>query len=535
MRPSRRERRDRRAKQPKEEERPVSGWQRPPDSTDKQQVIAAQKKLNMGFDCRAGYGRRRDQTDLRAIEAREQARYEALARRKEREARPKKPIQKRLRPLLRGCKPERVMIGKRPVNFPPKSKTVFPPLRSNWEDYGPAKMPTRYNEHVGESEVRIAPMSLMARQIMREELLRKRSTSPAKSSSSKGSPGKPRNRRSASPAKSSSSKGSPGKPKVGTGSIYDVLDRREPEGEVMEATLPDGRRVRVRVPPGALVVDARQSGVEVVDAPRTPSPRTPSPRRVRPVADDDLRVPGASPPPQPLLGRVVDGGPPMPLVAADDMRVPGASPPPQPLIADDDLRAPGDTPKPQPLLTWDATDGPPLPSVADDDLRVPGDTPKPRPLIADDDLRIPGASGPPRPLMADDGRRPRGDSMQDRPLTFNSSDDDRRMRGDSPPPQPLMAHQGPRRPQTPGAPLAQRAASPSPEDFVTIWDAAAPATPRQAAFDDERPRRRRAPDPPPEPPLVWKNDRPKRSKTARRRARRLEGLPDVIRRQANKF
>ena len=27
------------------------------------------------------------------------------------------------------------------------------------------------------------------------------------------------------------------------------------------------------------------------------------------------------------------------------------------------------------------------------------------------------------------------------------------MRGDSPPPQPLMAHQGPRRPQTPGAPL----------------------------------------------------------------------------------
>ena len=86
MRPSRRERRDRRAKQPKEEERPVSGWTRPPDSTDKQQVIAAQKKLNMGFDCRAGYGRRRDQTDLRAIEAREQARYEALARRKEREA-----------------------------------------------------------------------------------------------------------------------------------------------------------------------------------------------------------------------------------------------------------------------------------------------------------------------------------------------------------------------------------------------------------------------------------------------------------------
>ena len=173
--------------------------------------------------------------------------------------------------------------------------------------------------------------------------------------------------------------------------------------------------------------------------------------------------------------------------------------------------------------------------INDDDLRVPGDTPKPRPLIADDDLRIPGASGPPRPLMADDGRRPRGDSMQDRPLTFNSSDDDRRMRGDSPPPQPLMAHQGPRRPQTPGAPLAQRAASPSPEDFVTIWDTAQPATPRQAAFDDDRPRRRRAPDPPPEPPLVWKNDRPKRSKTARRRARRLEGLPDVIRRQANKF
>ena len=206
-----------------------------------------------------------------------------------------------------------------------------------------------------------------------------------------------------------------------------------------------------------------------------------------------------------------------------------------PLVAADDMRVPGDTPKPQPLLTWDATDGPPLPSVAADDLRVPGDTPKPRPLIADDDLRIPGASGPPRPLMADDGRRPRGDSMQDRPLTFNSSDDDRRMRGDSPPPQPLMAHQGPRRPQTPGAPLAQRAASPSPEDFVTIWDAAQPATPRQAAFDDERPRRRRALDPPPEPPLVWKNDRPKRSKTARRRARRLEGLPDVIRRQANKF
>ena len=487
MRPSRRERRDRRAKQPKEEERPVSGWVRPPDSTDKERQIAAQKRLNMGFDCRAGYGRRRDQTDLRAIEAREQARYEALARRKEREAQPKKPTQKRLRPLLRGCKPERVMIGKRPVNFPPKSKTVFPPLRSNWEDYGPAKMPTRYNEHVGESEVRIAPMSLMARQILREELLRnRRLASPAKSSSSKGSPGKPtRNRRSASPAKSSSSKGSPGKPTGGTGSIYDVLDRRdEPEGEVMEATLPDGRRVRVRVPPGALVVDARHPGVEVVDAPRTPSPRTPSPRT--PVADDDLRVPGASPPPQPLLGRVVDGGP-------------------------------------------------SIPSIADDDLRVPGDTPKPRPLIADDDLRIPGASGPPRPLMADDGRRPRGDSMQDRPLTFESSDDDRRMRGDSPPPQPLMAHQGPRRPQTPGAPLARRAASPSPEDFVTIWDAAQPATPRQAAFDDDRPRRRRAPDPPPEPPLVWKNDRPKRSKTARRRARRLEGLPDIIRRQANKF
>jgi hypothetical protein len=70
---------------------------------------------------------------------------------------------------------------------------------------------------------------------------------------------------------------------------------------------------------------------------------------------------------------------------------------------------------------------------------------------------------------------------------------------------------------------------------VTIWDAAAPATPRQAALDDVfvAPRRRQAP--PPEPPLVWKNDRPKRSKTARRRARRLEGLPDVIRRQANKF
>ena len=49
------------------------------------------------------------------------------------------------------------------------------------------------------------------------------------------------------------------------------------------------------------------------------------------------------------------------------------------------------------------------------------------------------------------------------------------------------------------------------------------------------PRRRRAPDPPPEPPLVWKNDRPKRSKTARRRARRLERLPDIIRSQANKF
>ena len=59
MRPSRRERRDRRAKQPKEEERPVSGWVRPPDSTDKERQIAAQKKLNMGFDCRAGYGRRR--------------------------------------------------------------------------------------------------------------------------------------------------------------------------------------------------------------------------------------------------------------------------------------------------------------------------------------------------------------------------------------------------------------------------------------------------------------------------------------------
>ena len=275
----------------------------------------------------------------------------------------------------------------------------------------------------------------------------------------------------------------------------------------MEATLPDGRRVRVRVPPGALVVDARQSGVEVVEAPRTPSPRTPSPRRVRPVADDDLRVPGASPPPQPLLGRVVDGGPPMPLISDDDVRVPG-------------------------------------PLIAADDLRVPGDTPKPRPLIADDDLRIPGASGPPRPLMADDGRRPRGDSMQDRPLTFESSDDDRRVRGDSPPPQPLMAADRPRRPQTPGAPLmaagspGRRPASPSPEDFVTIWDAAQPATPRQAAFDDDvfvAPRRRRAPDPPPEPPLVWKNDRPKRSKTARRRARRLERLPDIIRSQANKF
>ena len=289
----------------------------------------------------------------------------------------------------------------------------------------------------------------------------------------------------------------------------------------MEATLPDGRRVRVRVPPGALVVDARhdQSLVEV--APE--APRTPSPRPVRPVADEELRVPGASPKPQPLLAR-----------DDDDLRVPGASPPPQPLLG----RVVDGGP-PMPLVLdqrLDAADGAPsMPSVADDDLRVPGDTPKPRPLIADDDLRIPGASGPPRPLMADDGRRPRGDSMQDRPLTFNSSDDDRRMRGDSPPPQPLMAHQGPRRPQTPGAPLAQRAASPSPEDFVTIWDAAQPATPRQAAFDDDRPRRRRAPDPPPEPPLVWKNDRPKRSKTARRRARRLEGLPDIIRRQANKF
>ena len=108
------------------------------------------------------------------------------------------------------------------------------------------------------------------------------------------------------------------------------------------------------------------------------------------MADDDLRVPGASPPPQPLLGRVVDGGP--SSIADDDLlRVPG------PLIADDDVRVPGDTPKPQPLLTWDATDGPPLPSVADDDMRVPGDTPKPRPLIDDDDLRVPGASGPPRP------------------------------------------------------------------------------------------------------------------------------------------
>ena len=191
---------------------------------------------------------------------------------------------------MRGCKPERVRIGKRPVNFPPKSKTVFPPLRSNWEDYGPAKMPTRYNEHVGESEVRIAPMSLMARQIMREELLRnRREASPAKSSSSKSKSPQP----------------SPGKPKVGTGSIYDVLDRRDPEGEVMEATLPDGRKVRVRVPPGALGVDARhdQSVVEVApEAPRTPSPRKP---------DDDLACPASPPPHRSSRG------------PGSDLRVPG--------------------------------------------------------------------------------------------------------------------------------------------------------------------------------------------------------------------
>ena len=78
----------------------------------------------MGFDCRAGYGRRRDQTDLRAIEAREQARYEALARRKERgsakEAHPKavKTTTARLQARAREDR-------QATVNFPPKSKTVF--------------------------------------------------------------------------------------------------------------------------------------------------------------------------------------------------------------------------------------------------------------------------------------------------------------------------------------------------------------------------------------------------------------------------
>ena len=39
------------------------------------------------------------------------------------------------------------------------------------------------------------------------------------------------------------------------------------------------------------------------------------------------------------------------------------------VMADDDLRVPGDTPKPQPL-------------IADDDLRVPGAPGPPRPLTA---------------------------------------------------------------------------------------------------------------------------------------------------------
>ena len=51
---------------------------------------------------------------------------------------------------------------------------------------------------------------------------------------------------------------------------------------------------------------------------------------MRPVADDDLRVPGDTPKPRPLI-------------ADDDLRIPGASGPPRPLMADDGRRPRGDS------------------------------------------------------------------------------------------------------------------------------------------------------------------------------------------------
>jgi hypothetical protein len=357
---------------------------------------------------------------------------------------------------------------------------MFPPLRSDWADYGPAHMPTRYNEQPGAHEARITPMSLMPKQIWREEAERKSQGSPAKS---QGSPAKGSSR--GSPAKSQ--QGSPAK--RGTGSIYDVLAARESDadGEVLEATLPDGRRVRVRVPPGALV----------------------EPARTPPRPADDLRVPGASPPPRPLMARDADGGPLLPSL--DDVRVP-----PRSMIAAADRRSRDDSPPPQPLSSpWQ------------------------------------------QQREVDHGRS--------RAVAHNHSFDAKV--ADNAPARP-------RRPPTPGAPLqdaARRPASPSPADFVAAWDFTAPATPRQAAADspprrarfgagpsfpgasppraaDVAPPRRpvadrarggipkpRRPCPPPPQPLVWKNDRPRRSKSRMRRTRRLEALPGLLRSQASKF
>lgn len=463
-------------------------WKRRPDKTDARRKVAAQKKLRNGFDCRANFGIRRDATDRRAIEARDEARYEGIARRKEREERQRvrPPREKRLRPLLRGCRPDRVRLAQRKiVNFP-KKRGVFPPLRSDWADYDPAHMPTRYNEQPGAHEARITPMSLMPKQIWREEAERAEQASPA--NSSQGSPAKGSSR--GSPAKSQ--QGSPAK--RGTGSIYDVLAEREPvaDGEVLEATLPDGRRVRVRVPPGALVEPAR------------------------------------TPPPRPLLARDADGGPLMPSL--DDARIP-----PRPVIAAADRRSRDDSPPPQPLSSpWQQqreVDHGRSRAVAHNhrfDAKVADNAPA-RP-------RRPPTPGAPR--QASPARRPGAVS-----------------------PTPSMAAWPPD--------AARRPASPSPADFVAAWDFAAPATPRQAAADspprrarfgagpsfpgasppraaDVSPPRRpaalgarggipkpRRPCPP--PPLVWKNDRPRRSKSRMRRTRRLEALPGLLRSQASKF
>ena len=127
-------------------------------------------------------------------------------------------------------------------------------------------MPTRYNEHVGESEIRIAPMSLMARQIMREVVENRREASRPCAVQVQVAPALARQAQ--------------GRDRL----HLHVLDRRDPEGEVMEATA-DGRKVRAAAA-GALLLtrQRRRSRRRAADVARKP--------------DDDLRVPGASPPPQ---------------------------------------------------------------------------------------------------------------------------------------------------------------------------------------------------------------------------------------------